>query len=113
MAVGDKDADDATGMPKTRKRTAAAKKSNDVNESEDKATKNPDATKKRRSTASKSKAAVDSQDTENGTDTKVIEGTAIPTKKGKPPAHQVITDRDELPKLWDNEKAAANGSYSK
>ena len=83
-----------------------------MNESKDRATKDPDETKKRRSTASKSIATADSQDVENGADRKAIEGTPKP-KKGKPPAHQVITDRDELPKLWDSEKAAANGSYSK
>ena len=113
MVVGEKDAMDDTDMPQTRKRRpATAKKSNDLNESEDRATKDPDETKKRRSTASKSIATADSQDVENGADRKVIEGTPKP-KKVKPPAHQVITDRDELPKLWDSEKAAANGSYSK
>ena len=35
------------------------------------------------------------------------------SKKVKPPAHQVITNIDEIPKLWNDEKAAANGSYSK
>jgi hypothetical protein len=40
-------------------------------------------------------------------------------KKKKSPAkkkasdHQRITERDEIPKLWDAEKASANGSYSK
>ena len=33
-------------------------------------------------------------------------------KKTKAPAHQVVTDRDEIPKLWDEQKAHANGSYS-
>ena len=30
----------------------------------------------------------------------------------KAPAHQVVTERDELPKLWDETQATANGSYS-
>ena len=33
-------------------------------------------------------------------------------KKVKKVAHQVLTERDELPKLWDATKAEANGSYS-
>jgi hypothetical protein len=41
-----------------------------------------------------------------------------PTKKTKSPTkkkasdHQRITERDEIPKLWDAEKALADGSYS-
>jgi hypothetical protein len=34
-------------------------------------------------------------------------------KKKASPAHQVLTERDSLPKLWNDNKAAANGSYSK
>lgn len=33
--------------------------------------------------------------------------------KEKAVSHQVLTDREKLPKLWDSAKAAANGSYSK
>jgi hypothetical protein len=35
-----------------------------------------------------------------------------PVKKSKAADHQRITDRDEIPKLWDSEKAQENGSYS-
>jgi hypothetical protein len=36
-----------------------------------------------------------------------------PAKKAvKKPAHQVLTERDDLPKLWDAKKAMQNGSYS-
>lgn len=33
-------------------------------------------------------------------------------KKSKPPAHQVLTERSSIPKLWSAEKACSNGSYS-
>ena len=33
--------------------------------------------------------------------------------KKKAPAHQVLTERDEIPRLWDNSQATKNGSYSK
>jgi hypothetical protein len=33
-----------------------------------------------------------------------------PKKTKKPPSHQILTERDVLPKLWT--KANANGSYS-
>jgi hypothetical protein len=33
-------------------------------------------------------------------------------RKIKKVAHQVLTERDVLPKLWDADKAIANGSYS-
>jgi hypothetical protein len=36
-----------------------------------------------------------------------------PTSKAKAPRHQVLTERDELPKLWTDEMAKAKGSYSK
>jgi hypothetical protein len=44
-----------------------------------------------------------------------VDGTTPKPKPAnkKPPAHQVLTERDEIPKLWDKDKAAANGSYSK
>jgi hypothetical protein len=35
-----------------------------------------------------------------------------PTKKKKAADHQRITERDEIPKLWDSEKALKDGSYS-
>lgn len=35
------------------------------------------------------------------------------SKKKKAPAHQVITERDQIPKLWDDLQAQKNGSYSK
>jgi hypothetical protein len=34
-------------------------------------------------------------------------------RKKKAPTHQVQTERDDIPKLWDTEKAAESGSYSK
>eukprot|EP00980_Cylindrotheca_fusiformis_P026366 scaffold15973_cov120-Cylindrotheca_fusiformis.AAC.7 len=35
-----------------------------------------------------------------------------PAKKKKASDHQRITDRDDIPKLWDSKKAQENGSYS-
>jgi hypothetical protein len=41
-----------------------------------------------------------------------IDAEKAPRKK-KAPTHQVQTERDDIPKLWDTEKAAESGSYSK
>jgi hypothetical protein len=38
--------------------------------------------------------------------------SSSPPKKAKAPRHQVLTERDELPKLWTDDMAKANGSYS-
>jgi hypothetical protein len=32
--------------------------------------------------------------------------------KKKAPTHQVLTERDDIPRLWSDEQAAKNGSYS-
>ena len=48
--------------------------------------------------------------TSNNTPAALKESDA--TKTTKTPGHQVLTDRDEIPKLWDEQKAEANGSYS-
>jgi hypothetical protein len=42
-----------------------------------------------------------------------IEAKAPPKRAKKAPSHQVLTARDEVPKLWDETKAAENSSYSK
>lgn len=34
-------------------------------------------------------------------------------KKAKKQQHQILTERDDLPKLWNEQNARANGSYSK
>lgn len=44
---------------------------------------------------------------------KKAEKEATPKKKNASNDHQRITERVEIPKLWDSEKALANGSYSK
>jgi len=46
-----------------------------------------------------------------GEPSKKAEKEAIPKKKNAS-NHQRITERVEIPKLWDSEKALANGSYS-
>jgi hypothetical protein len=43
---------------------------------------------------------------------KAPKDTEAKTPKKAAPTHQVLTERDILPKLWDEGKAAANGSYS-
>lgn len=114
--VRDKNGDDDTDTdkPKTRKRRSTkTEKANDATETQDDVVTLPESTKKRRTTSSKATSAADSHETTIVVDDKAIEGTTVPTKKVKPAAHQVITDKDDIPKLWDNEKAAANGSYSK
>jgi hypothetical protein len=45
--------------------------------------------------------------------TAVPESTAKKAKKTAAPKHQVLTERDDIPKLWDSDKAKQNGSYSK
>jgi hypothetical protein len=45
-------------------------------------------------------------------DTDTTESEKAP-RKTKAPTHQVQTERDDIPKLWDTEKAAESGSYSK
>jgi hypothetical protein len=80
-----------------RKRTSAA------------APTGTDAVKKRRSVAKNDNEPsgtphIDSE-TSPSNDTK--------TKKGKAVSHQVLTDREDLQKLWNDDLARANGSYSK
>lgn len=52
----------------------------------------------------------------SATTTTKKETSSSPDKKKKKKAaasdHQRITEREEIPKLWDDGKAAANGSYS-
>jgi hypothetical protein len=50
------------------------------------------------------------------TDSDAAPEAVSPKKAKKTPAapkHQVLTERDEIPKLWDSDKAKQNGSYSK
>jgi hypothetical protein len=49
----------------------------------------------------------------DNTETAVPESTAKKAKKTSAPKHQVLTERDDIPKLWDSDKAKQNGSYSK
>jgi hypothetical protein len=51
---------------------------------------------------------MDDSDTTTNSKTKKSTGTS----KTAAAKHQIITDRDELPKLWSEEMAMANGSYS-
>lgn len=67
------------------------------------------ATMRKRSAPTDS-SATSTSTTSSGTPEAPTETTA--PKKNKSPAHQVLTDRDEIPKLWDEEKAKSNGSYS-
>lgn len=105
--VDDNDVD----TPKTRKRrSVTTTKPNVVAESQE---VNAESKKKRRSATSKATSTIDSLETNDAAVEGETAGAAVLPKKGKTPAHQVITEKDELPKLWTNEKAAENGSYSK
>ena len=59
----------------------------------------------------KVKQAPDNADTDIST--AVPEATTKKAKKTSAPKHQVFTERDDIPKLWDCDKAKQNGSYSK
>jgi hypothetical protein len=104
--------DNAIGKPKTRKRRSAATAKSDVgSESRD---IEVEPKKTRRSASSKAISTLNSLETKDvGATGEIIGPVVVPPKKVKPPAHQVITEKDEIPKLWNSEKAAANGSYSK
>jgi hypothetical protein len=46
-------------------------------------------------------------------DNTTAESPAKKAKKVSAPKHQVLTERDEIPKLFDSDEAKQNGSYSK
>jgi hypothetical protein len=101
---------------KSRKRRSVTKSS--AVGSSNIATADTEVVAKKRSSATKKGSAVNEQLT-NDSSHKTA-GTAESslssnksTKKEKAIAHQVLTDRDELPKLWNDDLAIANGSYSK
>jgi hypothetical protein len=108
----DKNTEDAVDsntipIPKKRRSTATVKSDNgNSNDIQDDAT----TTKKRRST---SKKLVVEKDAEGIVDESQESTTTSSTKKEKVAPHQILTERDELPKLWDTNKAISNGSYSK
>lgn len=108
MATDDSEEPTETSKEKrtSARRTSTRKKTSPKEENQD--TANDDeahrAEKKPKAVAKKRKA------TPEGAINDVT--VKAPTKK-KAPAHQVLTERDEIPKLWHAEKAAENGSYSK
>jgi hypothetical protein len=84
------------------------------------ATQEPDSPKKKKTksaskaTKEKKKGAEDSvvlTDNNDSTKKKSNVSQSPAKKKAKAADHQRITEKDELPKLWDKEKAKANGSY--
>jgi hypothetical protein len=100
---------------KSRKRRSVTKSS--AVDSSNIATADTEVVAKKRS-ATKKGSAVNEQLTNDAS--LKTEGTAESsissnksTKKEIAIAHQVLTDRDELPKLWNDDLAIANGSYSK
>jgi hypothetical protein len=60
--------------------------------------------------ATKRKSAKEEEDKE---DDATDDAEKAPRKKKAAATHQVQTERDEIPKLWDKEKAAQRGAYSK
>jgi hypothetical protein len=89
----------------TRKKKAAA----DATTSKSPAAAAPKTAKK--ASATKRKSAKEEEDKE---DDPTDDAEKAPRKKKVAAAtHQVQTERDEIPKLWDKEKAAQSGAYSK
>jgi hypothetical protein len=116
--IGTGDAENSQTVKTRKRRSTVATQSNDDHaEHVAVAETEPEPTKKRRTTRTKEVATASSD--EDKVDAAVCEEPPIgdipatKTKKEKVPSHQVITVADELPKLWDKEKAAVNGSYSK
>jgi hypothetical protein len=100
---------------KSRKRRSVTKSS--AVDSSDIATADTEVVTKKRS-ATKKGSAVNEQltnDASHKTAGTAESSLSINTSKKKEKAipHQVLTDRDELPKLWNDDLAIANGSYSK
>lgn len=87
---------------KPKKRKAASPKANVASPVKEKV-KSPSKVK-----GEGKKQAPDNKDTD-----KAPETSAKKAKKTSAPKHQVLTERDEIPKLWDSDKAKQNGSYSK
>jgi hypothetical protein len=68
--------------------------------------------------ATKAKTKAKTKAPASGPSPKKTKTASSPKKKQSPPKkkvadHQRITDIDELPKLWNEDMAKANGSYSK
>lgn len=77
-------------------------------EKEDTTSTNPTTVTK----SSSRKKALGTKKRKNGKEPDSTDAEKAPRKK-KAPTHQVQTERDEIPKLWDKQKAAESGSYSK
>jgi hypothetical protein len=86
------DADPANTTPKRKRKTTSPKKTTD--------TDTKVAAKKKKASQSKQSPTAAAAD-------------EAPAKKVAAPKHQVLTERDDIPKLWTEEKAKENGSYSK
>ncbi|CAB9504838.1 lyase [Seminavis robusta] len=91
--------------PKKRK---TAKTIDSESEMNDEAVERP----KKQTKATKQKAAKTKKKTENDDNDADGKEKEVPKKKSKKAPVQCITERDELPKLWSDEKAKANGSYT-
>jgi hypothetical protein len=73
-------------------------------------TDEPTTTRKRRNTSKKNLVEKDEDD--DTINESQESNVSTSKKKGKAVSHQILTERDELPKLWNADKAMANGSYS-
>ncbi|KAG7346114.1 exodeoxyribonuclease [Nitzschia inconspicua] len=107
-----------------RKRGRSKKTDNDISENNNKdlpladeeTTTNNTATSPKKKKAKRKVTQKKNSDDEDATDkviTKKLAATSSPPKKTKAAAdHQRITERDDLPKLWTDDMAKANGSYT-
>jgi exodeoxyribonuclease-3 len=101
----------ATAASLKKKKTANDDEEEEEDNKEDKVAAQPKATKTRGAAARKpsAKKVPDSKDNDDDNDD---EAKKNPPKKKKAADHQQVTERDELPKLWNAEKAQTNGSYT-
>ena len=119
-AEDDDDASTSKASPKKKSETVA-KISPRKRATKKKAEDDDDASTSKASPKKKSKTVVKKNSTTANKKKKIdsVKGEKKEeSKKKKSPSkkaadHQRITEIDELPKLWDEEKAKANGSYSK
>ncbi|MGK3733673.1 MAG: hypothetical protein ACI8RD_000344 [Bacillariaceae sp.] len=118
---GDSDATDADVLPTAAIKKSPRKKSPRKRAIKKKVEDDDDASTSKTSPKKKSKTVVKKKSTTANKKKKIDSvkgGKKEESKKKKSPSkkaadHQRITEIDKLPKLWDKEKAKANGSYSK
>lgn len=106
------DDDDSSATPKKKRKASSVKKTTPVEKASPKKAKKATKAKAKAKTAD-SAASTPAKKAKKATKAKKESPESPSPKKKAAPKHQVLTERDEIPKLWDSEKAKKNGSYSK